>query len=338
MKRVLWCLTLSVAGCAFTPVAEGDGGLPFESWCERAGDDLRCRPLVACGVAADLSCREQLQPWPLADPAVACSPALIDAVDAGRVRYDQAAALHCLQQLASACAAVRPACEQVLVGVVPPGEPCHSGHECRPGAWCDRSTCPGTCRLQGGAGAEVATPEACNSPVVDGLEDGGFRCGALLQLGEACDAASRCAAGLRCGVEQRCEAAVPEPTQFSRRGEACTGAFQGIALRFCQLGLACHLLTATEGVCGARFEVGQRCTGDPRGCVRNARCSGGECVPLNDVGSSCLQTTDCVEGLACHADGRCGARLGRRSTCTSSLDCLEGLRCESRVCVVAWCD
>lgn len=119
------------------------------------------------------------------------------AVDAGTVRYDDAAAAACLQASRAAACGVAPGevCDRVLVGLVAGGQPCASNLECAAGG-----ICLGSDAGAGRCGAKPALGEPC--PDYD-CEDGSYcalsqdaaTCVALEADGAACSLGSECRSG-----------------------------------------------------------------------------------------------------------------------------------------------
>ena len=331
---------LALQGCqCLQPTVECSGStcLPLEEWCRQKIPASRCANLKACGLAADVAC-EAILPWPTFATSEPCPTLLFEAVDAGRVSYDEAAASLCLRGLATQCWYSPPGCDRVLVGTRAAGEACRLNAECQPGTWCNLEGCPGTCRSQRPAGAEVTAPQACGTAYSEFLSTGKYVCREYAQLGEACDAAQRCAEGLRCGGDGGCEPTPPDAgvRSFAGRGEPCTASGQAGPVIACLRGLACHGNGNPAGLCGSLLTVGESCSADALGCVQNAICESGTCVSLGGVGAPCSAAFDCLLGLGCR-EGQCGEKGPPGASCTRDFDCQPQLRCEQGHCAVPSC-
>lgn len=332
------CVLVTLTGCqCLVPVQECVGPCgSIDDWCARAQLVSRCANAQVCGLASrDVTC-DQLVFWPTFPLSPSCSQPLRDAVDQGRVAFDETAARNCLQSLSTSCGA-HPECDRIFRGSLPLGAECHTRFDCAEGGWCDLATCPGTCRRQSLAGETVASSDACGTTSSEQLVDGGVRCRNASQPGDTCSEESLCTFGFQCRLDGGCEEAPPGSLGRTGRGERCTGLFIGIPLTLCAGGLACHLREGeTEGVCGARYAVGEDCTGDAAGCVAGSSCKERRCVVLQAQGGSCTTTFDCQEGLACRA-GRCGVRAPAGEPCGWSYDCDEALSCVEGSCATPVC-
>lgn len=343
MKRLhfsLWAL-LTVAGCqCFQPTTECSGTtcLPLEQWCAQKIPAERCANLKACGAAADVAC-DAVIPWPTFNTSEPCPTLLFEAVDAGRVTYDEVAASRCLHSLATQCTYAHPGCDSVLVGTRAAGETCRLGAECQPGTWCNLDVCPGTCRTQRPVGTEVTSPEACGTAYYERLPTGRYLCREYAQPGQPCDLAQYCAEGLWCDGDAGCESRPPDAGRFvplAGRGEPCAASGQAGRVDSCLRGLACHGNGSTQGRCGSLLAVGESCSADLRGCVQNALCEAGTCVALGGLGAPCSAALDCLLGLGC-PEGLCAEQGPAGASCTRNFDCRPELRCLQGQCTVPSC-
>lgn len=326
--------------CPESGCVEPSTSLTLSQACLRARTNLFCNDPQRCG---------------LADPSVSCdainknarfeSEALCwlqerEAVDAGRLRYDGAAARACLTGLeARACfsTATVPACERIFTGLQQLGAECFSGPECVAGAWCDRtSTCPGRCTAlvpPGGLARDLIGCAPGNAAVDQ--RDGGWLCRAPVSSGARCRQPGENVFGTSClsstescslpadGGAGFCE---PWRTTLQPRGGTCGGG------QFCQRGLACRFVPGeTTGRCQDLIPLGQSCQLDFNGCALGATCGTDErCVPEPRVGEACTST--CARGARC-VNAVCVAEggVGGACPCEFGLRCVDG-RCQTRAC------
>lgn len=326
-------------------------------YCARVPEIAGCGQLKACGWAPpDASCDEV--PWrdryvPVELP---CSPALLEAIDAGRVDFDSAAAGRCLASAQRSCRWMPAGCDLVFSGSLDEGASCRTLHECRRGLWCDQSAgCPGTCRPQSALGSQTPSPElACVKPYWSAADGGRFRCENPGPVGASCEQSFKvCTDGLWCR---------PTPDggicSDARAGASCDGSATG----FCDWTFTCTNQNG-EGRCSPWAGSGERCSSSesswpalpefPR-CRLNLACrtdggTNGVCgLPLRSS-EECLPSPSldvCASNLRCALDaGRCRERGAQGQPCASfaSLlanspgfnlrrDCVDGLVCVDGAC------
>lgn len=227
--------------------------------------------------------------------------AVANAVAAGELAYDPAAAADCLTATADLdCATLyerlrtspdtpAAACRAALAGQVAAGGACRIGNECEPGALCSfGAACPGACE----AFAAVGDP-----------------CG----VGAWCDFERAACVGGEC-------VALPEEA-----GVACVGAM-------CRAPLVCD----PEGdTCRTPSLAGERCGAGAGTCYPGLLCfgdegGGGECAPVHRDGEPCFANGDCRgaadEVLVC-AGGTCQTAPGVEEPCFDFLCAVD-----------AWCE
>jgi hypothetical protein len=304
-----------------------------------------CEKYVQCGVSYDKdSCkRDQLQGF-IGQRGLTQYKA---AFQAGRLRYDAAAAKACLEKIRTGSCDVYPLYSQrftpgvgisvdcrFLFGEVEDGEPCHGSGECGARSACisENVFSCGTCQPLRGEGMPSASPFLCE----EGLTYFQSTCRKPLGEGEFCvDAEPRapgqspCAPGLSCDLD----------TQLCQRpaalGEACDSWWGG-----------CHwTLTCIDGTCQPRRGQGADCTPEPRStsslfdrsqCQQELFCDAepgapGKCTELLDEGASCRDYRECGRGLYCDGfnlstaqRGTCRRLAGQDEDCT-------GRFCDSRL-------
>ncbi len=202
---------------------------------------------------------------------------LLAAIEAGKIRYDGASALRCLDALAAlpcdeASAEARApieACERMLRGQLEVGDACAFDGECASGA-CDEPVCPrDTCC----AGACLPTRVAAE--------------------GEPCATDGECVRGTFCSSQGAC-------TPPSARGQPCR------LDAHCDHGLLC--IGATElqdGACRTAPLLGESCP-YLRCAEVGARCGDAQlCVPVGLPGALCTTDADCSPLTLCGPAGAC---------------------------------
>lgn len=345
-------VVLSAAGC-FHPVEDG-ASLPFDAWCATREDFFLCDGQAGCGVADPLAHCADVHSG-VVGPIATCEPALAQAVDAGRVRYDGTAAAACRQRARTTCDTTRRPwdCDGVFTGTMGQGEPCTMNVECRGGLWCDSSvgTCPGVCAPQRADGAAATSSVQCTSGWLGETPDGGTACAPPPGLGDPC-LGELCRPGLAC-LDGRCVEPVAAGgacdarlcafgsmcvagrcTAWAKRGEACAAQFFPVDAGSppCQLGLACR-----AGVCGDALRAGESCREEPNRCEGGARCSLSTflCQRLGAAGAACASVADC-DRLAC-IDGLCRMGEVAGAACDAAHPCVPGLACTDGVCAARVC-
>jgi len=274
--------------------------------------------------------------------AVAHIRDLTASVQAGRARYDSAAAGRCLDRLTSVCLATNSdpfveRCRDVFRGTVAIGSGCFDDEECDDG-WCEGTmpgyvNCSGTCRARTAVGRPCRRSAECQSPAGDawvtcanlegGMETGptrycqAVRLGATAGLGQPCGlvgndgTTSPCAQNLWCpGSRSTCQALIAQGALCPSANSLCQG------LDVCQRrptgGYACAPLVLRE--------EGQSCDEFARircNDYHQLLCDEGRCRRVGDgsEGSVCslppqsesgfAREVLCDEGMACGTDGRC---------------------------------
>lgn len=350
--RVLLVLGFAVSGC-LQPVADG-ATLTLDEWCVTREDLFLCDGQAGCGVADPLADCADVHAN-VTGPVVGCDPAIVDAVDAGRVRFDGAAAAQCHARARTTCDTSRFTwdCAGVFSGTRALGQACHLQAECGAGLWCDASTgtCPGVCAARLADGTPATTSVSCASGWLAPLADGGTRCAAPPGPGDAC-LDGLCRPGLSC-AEGTCVEPVPAGgacdagpctfgticvagacTAWARRGEPCASQFFPVDAGAppCQLGLACR-----AGVCGDALRDGESCREEPNRCGGGTRCSltTYRCARLGLAGAVCTSSADC-DRLSC-IDGACSRGQPEGAACDGAHPCVPGANCVNGACAARQC-
>jgi len=323
-------------------------------------DAASCSTAIRCGVlgaseaatcASDAVSARQAYPPPYSAS---------DAVTAGRLTFDPAAAARCLSALGSApCTANAvltpvPDCEAVFAPVVAVGSQCFSSGECV-GGYCDApDSCAGTCRAYLAAGASCTNATQCD-PRTDFCDPGSGSCTSLPVAGASCSGEGSCFSGLFCVVSGSNTSGACQPAGMV--GDVC----QALTLSgsTCSPDLYCDA-TAAPAVCAARLSSGSACSSDAA-CSDGLACIGlkldptslavtapGRCAPLLDVGSTCDPTADstgCPFYQRCDAPtqkcvlmGTAGDDCSTTGYCRDYLYCDQTSKCAPALVAGAACD
>jgi len=259
--------------------------------------------------------------------------AIVAAAQAGKARYDGAAARGCLDAVKGlACgpglnapALLSGACGSVFTGTLADGDRCISDLQCGTHSYCavaDNTSCDGTCT--------PATP-ACNS---DRQCASGQACDQAMptstSLGTCAPAVPPGAAGQPCGTSGRCQTglvcAAGTCVALAQAGAPCAG---GNPFQACAAGLVC----ATSQTCMAPAMKGET-------CQDRLQCGGMfSSIICDDTSQTCV---DWAAGGPCSGDGCpytafcdktsfiCKPDLPAGSSCRMNLDqCALGSFCAS---------
>ncbi|MFO0607785.1 MAG: hypothetical protein U0324_31770 [Polyangiales bacterium] len=274
----------------------------------------------------------------------------IDAVRAGRARFDASEAERCYERVAAACSGdpellLGRYCARVFEGMVTTGGACRLTAECAGEAYCRTTGTPcGTCQPRAALGAScMGGYDRCARPATGWSECVGEP---LSQTCVEARSAPAAALGAPCG-ERR----------------AADGALERI---FCAPGGRCDAARGATGVCRAAVAAGAAC-GESDGCADGAQCVGGSCVarPLVTVaGGACGDPSgprcDPLAALRCEA-GRCApvrdasgapacdwqhpfnscpaGQVCRRATSRCEAPAAEGAACNvDPECASGWCE
>ena len=290
-------------------------------------------------------------------------PYLVDAVDMGRVTYNAERVDACVAKIAelrcnleSTRIKTLSPCDEVLVGILRPGDDCSVDDECSGAAFCNmRGGCPGTCTTLLTEGVECEQSDDCgNNLVCSEISD---TCNARAGPGEACGEgeAKRCRLGLICVSEEgaanqggTCK--TEREILVGKKGDPCNPQTGDL----CDKGLSCAfsgpLLDPKDCTCTAPVGSGEPCAlAAPTQCPQGEYCAGtsiepanpslqGTCTPLPGAGDPCAEdpfsgaTEGCAAGLFCETDNKCHPvnRLGE--PCVSHDGCANG-NCKEGVCV-----
>jgi hypothetical protein len=239
-----------------------------------------CEYYVRCGVFGELDTCTAFFPPP-------DDRSLFAAVEAGKVRYDDAAAVRCRDEMAArSCDAttregrVPLVCNEVFVGRVATGGKCGFDLECT----------SGLCLLPG------CPPGAC--------------CPGTCEPGERNPIGTPCQSDLQCELESFCG---PDRTCIAllAAGGRCKSDGQ------CAYGLGCVGKTELmDGTCARLPLLDEPCP-DNRCAEIGARCDENEtCVPVGLVGAQCDTDAECSRFLECGPAGSCIDTPGAGEDCT----------------------
>jgi hypothetical protein len=254
------------------------------------GAQTVCEFQVKCGGARDMTDCLSVH---FAGPTVT-SATLVEAVKAGRARYDGDVARDCFDALGSRSCNVTTAsyhsfpevCLHVFQGTLHGGATCADGAECISGTCdipaCNMACCTGTCRGdEAPALASIGASCAINFCRPDAFCDlTSNTCLALKHLGESCQPPSySCVEGLSCGSTKTC-------TPPAGPGEPCVAP-------------------------GCR-ERGTRCSATT-----------GTCVPVGLPGDPCSEDDDCSILYVCGANNQCSAGIALGAPCKKFDQCAD---------------
>jgi hypothetical protein len=264
-------------------------GESYEVYVE-AATEVGCRQLHECIAArttrvAASSCRSD----------ASATSSYLEAIAAGRLRFDGAAACACL-------ASYRPGCDFDFAAAIPcldvlrPADPegrCTTAYDCGFGSRCvlTDERCPGHCASFGA------------------------------REGEPCGAMETCFLGLRCGPAGTCLPA-------TRLGDPCTSTFDCI---YAGLGAWCDAPSpGMPGVCRAGRGIGEPCgfmgsASFPQ-CASPLTCVGGRCGSGGTAGEVCSPTAPCATTAWCNA-GICAQARAPGESCSADDECPVSFAC-----------
>jgi hypothetical protein len=222
------------------------------------------------------------------------------AIEAGKIRYDSASAVRCLEALAAlpcdeTSREVRTpieACERMLAGKLAVGAECSFDAECASGS-CNEPPClPDTCCVGTCQPTRVAA------------------------AGAPCTVDAECEKETFCGSQRTC-------TPLSGRGEPCRVDAN------CAYGFACiGASDVQDGACRAMPLLGESCP-YMRCAEIGALCNGASlCVPIGLPGATCMTDADCSPLALCGPANLCTEvpQLGQPCSfsCASEAWCSQG--------------
>lgn len=219
----------------------------------------------------------------------------VDAIAAGRVRYDGVAAARCIaetrEQFCLIGALTARSCREAIRGLVAEGGACSASRECAGDAACEIESCPGQC-CQG----------RCGPPrdLARGSAD----------FGEACQDHADCRPEAYCETDRRCTRYPDEEGQRClfgcNRGDLFCDIDTLTCMRFGAPGERCDpegqeappcdpAWAVCDGVCRPRPGVGERCDDGDRLCVPTTLCDLAleVCVPRREHGEPCDSSEQC---------------------------------------------
>jgi hypothetical protein len=226
-------------------------------------------------------------------------------VDAGRLAFDGARAVTCLNDFAAgSCTVEPPSCATVFTGRVPTDGGCVTAAECSESSFCDiySGSCP-------------------------------FRCRAFGQLGDGCDFFRRCAPTLGCyradGGSETCQP-LKRPgdpcVDFDECGENGACIDSQCVMRRADAGEPCAVRSGYPFCADEYF-----CRQDPP-LVEGEPAPPGTCQRRAGLGGTCVGSGSCLPSLRCSAvitTGLCRARAKRGELCSGYADCEDGLHCSN---------
>lgn len=332
--------------CAVT--ACGGGSIPLEQLNSELFKAL-CAKYAQCGlVRSEAACNDLYDGVVLNDQA--------NAVAAGKVKYDGAAARTCINALAKASCSLLSldnddSCDRVYEGQVAVGATCATTTECVPSAYCLETTagmmCSGTCTARVAAGGMATSSSACE----EGLRVIGGVCTKPPAEGETCASTSGCDRGLICGADLKCSKPGDEGAACDRStaclsfltcvggtcrkpvdvGASCASTDAGTPS--CMLDLYCDPVTK---LCGERGGDGATCTTqsacrEPLVCT-NMGADAGACRTATPEGQSCA-TVPCDEATYCESATKlCKKRVAAGQPCPSGTQCERTAYCSNGTC------
>lgn len=310
------------------PDAAETGPIPLDQVAAKQLDAI-CSWMVRCGQFEDAAtCRAALgQGFGISN--------LLEAANAGKVRYDGMKARECIDTFAqSSCEradafsnhSISPACTETFTGTVGDGGACYFDEECFsqvcsiPSCTANMACCAGVCNGSTPPGRPTigqfcVQKDRCVDSYCAGVGTANARCTAYKGNGAMCASSEECMAGLACvgpGTSRTCQAL--QPTLG-----ACTSTND-----CAQLADTCR-----QGKCQTGGLTGTTCASISE-CQQAHPCDGstGMCTVLSTVGQSCKGYPQCIDGY-CDANGNCVAKLPNGASCDAATG---GSRCESDYC------
>lgn len=300
-----------------------------------------------CRTRALAGCLRQVRCLSLSEPALdACVARAADAcnqvafttgVDAGRLSFDTAQALACLNDFSQGSCTQEPrSCASVFTGHVPVDGGCVTANECAAGSFCDvyAATCPYPCTAYRSLGEPCDFFRRCPPTLGCYRTDGGQEtCNPLKPVGAPCVDFDECGAEGAC-INQQCvkrRADAGEPCGVRSGYPFCADEF------FCRQGPPpSENEPPPPGTCQRRAGVNGTCAGNGT-CLPSLRCSAvittGTCLPRARRGETCSVYNDCEDGLFCsNLTQRCEPFPGDGGDCNytvgSSGQCATGYFCQ----------
>ncbi len=358
-----------------------DGGLPLSAYSAAFATAYcqwysRCNPLaqyVLADCVANIAGRGGWSPNfnGSQDPKRELSfiPAFLDGVDAGRIRYDPAAALACLNQLQAAqClspvfyAGPETGCAPYWTGTVATGGACENDRDCSAGLCVNADGgCPGACVAlidQPGASATFIGQCDASAGLYDtSVQNGPGICDPAPDAGMVhvfCLTDGNCPSGEQCALTGSCVSQSTDPT-------LCPPSCPTSAQCFAVTEPLSPNLDSFDGLCAPNVQDGGACNvgavlfsinnSNPfqaiwlsGACEPGLVCRGGTatgnlgtCQPTAEVGQPCtagVQFTGCALGLACTC-GVCEIPPGPNASCLA--DTFGACRPDQAVCSSAKC-
>lgn len=198
---------------------------------------------------------------------------------------------------------------------------CASDATCADGEVCASGRCQIPVKCANGVCTRLAMKgEPCQSQVCqDGLECIDGRCSEQVPQGAMCNDEQHCDAD-----RNRCYLGVCQPVLEDGQ-QGCSGSdLSGV----CKLGSQCD-----DGTCKRVVSRGQVCDADStlEVCADSLECLSGKCVDVRLLGQSCNEDPwqQCDGDLTCDR-GTCKQRQGGQ--CMSTSDCTQGLECHAGMC------
>ncbi len=293
MKRVLawlaWSLLcVSIGACGGEGGGPGSSPVPFERYCDEYAQ-------MACRVAETCDCLEGYS-VALCETFLRseCADEVEQPVNAGRVRYVPAQGGLCLSQQWAVARDCRvddnedwpAACDLMLEGLVPAGQPCEEDLECLPGLECYMSVCtalPGE--------GQACVQGDCAEDHFCGVDD---LCHGYRAAGQPCPEGD-----YACDDDLYCDSRSDTCAPYLGSGGDCAHASYA-----CDDDLYCSPASQT---CRPYPGAGQSCDDSGGDCADDHYCDAAQvCQPQKGDGGSCSEdeqclSWDCFDSL-CEAD------------------------------------
>lgn len=282
----------------------------WQTRCNGYGAEGRCREVVHMDTLLSMQALAGVGSSNAVTPEY-----MAQAVEVGRIEYDEEAAADCLTYVANlSCEwslyhayteeelAGRAACEAVFRGRMGKNGPCAEAIECAEEAicgfdpTCTDMCCVGACRVLpqpykiGEPCPNFNIPCEAGSSCTFDIDTGMPSCVALAEIGESCESV-QCVETAMCDYVDSYKC-----VERKGAGKPCDGDYE------CQPGLVCaYDLNFNAGECVAPADEGEPCKVSYQTTCRrfDNYCAGGTCAPLPGNGEACAMDDECRGDLFC---------------------------------------
>lgn len=251
-------------------------------------------------------------------------------IAAGRMQYDAQKAYQCRQlgrdtsadggalEMRDPDGYIVEPCRGVLVGLVQQGAACDFHEECADGLYCKSSAnnaCGGVCQSRLAINAPCSpVRDLCvlDATCADPAQSGTFTCIERGNVGDACQDAADCKAGLKCSDMVGC--LVP-----GAEGTACST--PAANSDECEDGLHC-IGTSGAATCQPPAAAGEACgsvASGGRPCDSCLKCASTGMCEAAVVGSACTLDSECPSNSYC-ASGTCALKPRENEACVVAAD------------------